>query len=139
VETDGLNNLILLYMSKDYVVHQIFMEMEPRPKYYRCIQGTWESFEVREGFSKPTKEVFEAKFRELYALEPMRRLREKRDYLISQTDWIFAPDVPPMTEEKFQEWKTYRQALRDLPSGVTPTLDEDGLELLDVTWPTVPA
>ena len=138
MEKDGINNQLLFYMSKEYVVRQIFMEMEPRPKYYNCTQGTWESFEVDEGFEKPTKEVFEARFQELYALEPMRRLRVERDIRIRQTDWIFGPDIPSMTTEKLQEWKTYRQALRDLPSGATPTLADDGLELLSITWPLPP-
>jgi hypothetical protein len=125
-------------MSKEYVVRQIFMEMEPRPQYYNCTQGTWESFEVEEGFEKPTKEVFETRFQELYALEPMRRLRVERDIRIRQTDWIFGPDIPSMTTEKIQKWKTYRQALRDLPSTATPTLADDGLELLGITWPLPP-
>jgi len=114
------------------------MEMEPRPQYYNCTQGTWESFEVEEGFEKPTKEVFETRFQELYALEPMRRLRVERDIRIRQTDWIFCPYIASTTTEKIQKWKTYRQALRDLPSTATPTLADDGLELLGITWPLPP-
>jgi len=78
-----------------------------------------------------------SRYKELYALEPNRRLRETRDNLITLTDWVLMPDVT-MSEEKLEEWKTYRKALRDLPSITTPTLCEDGIRLLNVTWPTKP-
>ena len=37
-------------------------------------------------------------------------------------------------------WKTYRQALRDLPASASPSLDSNGeLDLTSVTWPTEPS
>ena len=37
-------------------------------------------------------------------------------------------------------WKTYRQALRDLPASATPKLDSSyNLDLTSVTWPTEPS
>ena len=37
-------------------------------------------------------------------------------------------------------WKTYRQALRDLPASANPTLNTDGtLNQSSVTWPTEPS
>ena len=37
-------------------------------------------------------------------------------------------------------WSTYRQALKDLPSTATPTLDSNyRLDLTSVTWPTEPS
>ena len=38
-------------------------------------------------------------------------LREKRDKLLSETDWLALSDVT-MSDA----WKTYRQQLRDLPA-----------------------
>ena len=35
-------------------------------------------------------------------------------------------------------WKTYRQALRDLPETAEPQLDVDG-NLTNIIWPEVPA
>ena len=35
------------------------------------------------------------------------------------------------------EWKTYRQALRDLPATADPQLDSQG-NLTNVDWPEVP-
>jgi hypothetical protein len=52
-------------------------------------------------------------------------IRLKRDGLLSQTDWMACSDVT-MSDE----WKTYRQALRDIPS-------QEGFPN-DVTWPTSP-
>ena len=40
-------------------------------------------------------------------------LRDKRNKLLAETDWTANSDVT-MSDE----WKTYRQALRDLPSGL---------------------
>ena len=43
-----------------------------------------------------------------------------------------------LTHYGTQEQKDYRQALRDLPSSTSPTLDEQG-NLTNVTWPTKPS
>ena len=42
-------------------------------------------------------------------------IRNKRNELLAETDWMANSDVT-MSEE----WKTYRQALRDLPSTTDP-------------------
>lgn len=68
----------------------------------------------------------------------MRRLRIARNYKLTDTDWVFSPDLPSMTTEKLEEWKTYRQALRDITLTASPTLADDGVELLNVTWPEPP-
>jgi len=46
------------------------------------------------------------------------QLRSARNGELSTTDWIIMPDSP-LSEEKKQEWITYRQALRDLPQTTT--------------------
>jgi hypothetical protein len=43
------------------------------------------------------------------------QLRRKRDAVLQQCDWVLVPDTP-LSQEKIDEWKVYRQALRDLPS-----------------------
>ena len=55
----------------------------------------------------------------------MEYIREHRDRLLTETDWIGTTDVT-MSDE----WKTYRQALRDIPASNTV--------YKDVTWPTKP-
>ena len=72
------------------------------------------------------------KKKEMEAAEPMRILREERNRKLTETDWWAGQDLT-MTQEQ----KDYRQALRDLPSTASPTLDEQG-NLTNVTWPTKP-
>ena len=81
---------------------------------------------------QPTEEEINAKITELQAAEPMRLLREERDRKITETDWWAGQDLT-MTQDQ----KDYRQALRDLPSTASPSLDEQG-NLTNVTWPTKP-
>ena len=65
-------------------------------------------------------------------IDPYHYLRKERDYLLQQSDWMANTDVV-MTED----WKKYRQALRDLPAAQEPQLDHDG-NLTNVDWPEVP-
>ena len=63
--------------------------------------------------------------------ELISRLREQRNQVLKQSDWMANSDVT-MTEE----WRVYRQALRDITTQ-TPSLDFDG-NLTGITWPTPP-
>ena len=66
-------------------------------------------------------------------------LRKKRDQLLAESDVKVLPDSP-MTDAKRNEWKTYRQALRDLPANSTPKItNEEQLDESSVTWPTEPS
>ena len=56
----------------------------------------------------------------------MAALREKRNKLLSETDWWAMPDSPEMTDAQ----KSYREALRQLPA-----TEEDPT---NPTWPTKP-
>lgn len=44
--------------------------------------------------------------------------RSNRDALLQESDWVVLADSP-ITGDKLAEWKTYRQALRDLPANTT--------------------
>jgi len=59
-------------------------------------------------------------------------LRIERNQRLAETDWMVLSD----TAEISDAWKTYRQALRDLPSTQNPTVT--GSALSNVTWPTKP-
>ena len=78
----------------------------------------------------PTEEQIQAKIAELQAAEPMRQLRQQRNQLLQQSDWMAVSDRV-MTQAQID----YRQALRDLPATADPQLDEDG-NLTNVTWPS---
>ena len=81
-----------------------------------------------------TEEEINTKIQELRAAEPMRLLREERNRRLTETDWRDLPSYPGTDQD---DWRTYRQALRDLPSNSEPQLDEQG-NLTNVTWPTKP-
>ena len=84
--------------------------------------------------TKPTEDEVNKKIDELKAAEPMNLLREERDRLITLTDWRASSDLT-MSDE----WKTYRQSLRDLPASSNPKLDSEGyLDMTSVTWPSKP-
>tara|TARA_X000001388_G_scaffold67303_1_gene54586 strand:- start:54 stop:464 length:411 start_codon:yes stop_codon:yes gene_type:complete len=63
----------------------------------------------------------------------MAELRKQREELLKETDWMSASDYT-MTDA----WKTYRQALRDLPAN-NKTASWDGTTLGNVTFPTKPS
>ena len=66
-------------------------------------------------------------------------LRKKRDRLLAETDINALPDSP-MTDSKRNEWKTYRQALRDLPASSNPRINnQEELDESSVSWPTQPS
>ena len=63
-------------------------------------------------------------------------LRSIRDNILSECDWTQSPDSP-LSEAKKEEWRLYRQALRDLPDSVTDpkplVVDRN-----HSTWPAAP-
>ena len=85
--------------------------------------------------TQPTETEVNSKISELDAAEPMRLLRFERDRRIKLTDWRASSDLTLS-----DAWKTYRQALRDLPASATPKLNSNyELDLTSVTWPTEPS
>ena len=85
--------------------------------------------------TKPTETEVNSKIASLDSAEAMRLLRIERDTRIAKTDWRASADLT-LTDA----WKTYRQALRDLPASATPKLNSDyELDLTSVTWPTEPS
>jgi len=81
--------------------------------------------------SEPSEEQIQAKIAELTAAEPMRKLRQQRNQLLAQSDWMAVSDRT-MTQAQID----YRQALRDLPETADPQLDENR-NLTNVTWPSL--
>lgn len=80
------------------------------------------------------------KINELYLagieVEKQRLLREERDERLVESDWIVVQSLEK-GEEIPEKWKTYRQALRDLPSTSTPELNGNK-QLSNITWPEKP-
>ena len=85
--------------------------------------------------TQPTETEVNSKISELDRAEPMRLLRIERDARIAKTDWRASSDLTLA-----DAWKTYRQALRDLPTSATPKLNFNyDLDLTSVNWPTEPS
>ena len=82
------------------------------------------------------KQVSDEK-KKLEDAEPMRLLRLERNRLLAESDWMANSDVTMP-----DEWKTYRQQLRDFPASpkINPQLKDDGtLNMTSVSWPTKPS
>ena len=69
----------------------------------------------------PTEDEINTELTRLNKAEPMRLLRVERDKRLAACDWRANSDLT-MSDA----WKTYRQALRDLPASSTPKIT-DGL------------
>lgn len=83
--------------------------------------------------TKPTESALNTKVDELNAAEPLRLLRIERDKRLAACDWRASSDLTIS-----DNWKSYRQALRDMTKQ-TPKLDSRfELDLTSVTWPTEP-
>lgn len=59
-------------------------------------------------------------------------IRIKRNQLLKESDWTQLNDCP-LSDAKKQEWATYRQELRDLPS-----LYQSANNIADVIFPSTP-
>jgi len=99
---------------------------------------TWESVVFDdEKFIKFPDIEYDLALYKLTNADAIKKFREERNALLDKSDKYLTPDYPHWLELDIQNWKDYRQALRDLPRTARPTLDADG-NLKDVVWPTVP-
>jgi|TARA_A100001011_G_scaffold104040_1_gene110081 hypothetical protein len=60
-------------------------------------------------------------------VEAMKDIRRIRNLKLQETDYMVLSDTSGITDA----WKTYRQALRDLPANTS--------DLANPTWPTKPS
>ena len=82
--------------------------------------------ESKDGTSPTLAEIDAEVIRLNNELYPLDNLRHIRNQLLAETDWMANSDVT-MSDA----WKTYRQALRDLPSNTSDPKNP--------TWPTKPS
>ena len=119
-----------------YTISEALLVWKPDSEYF--LNGTtYSGLEWKSSDTKPTESEVTAKIKELNDGESMRLLRLERDRLLTACDWTQSRDI---TLSNDADWKTYRQALRDLPVSASPNLDEHGeLVITSVTWPTKPS
>ena len=120
-------------------ISSALLELKPNAEW--TLRGdTYDGLEwLDKNQTKPTEEEVNAKISELEKNEPHRLLREERNKRLAECDWVvtkyaeYGYNIP-------KEWRTYRQALRDLPSiSYQPELNENGdLKMDSVAWPTPP-
>jgi len=93
-----------------------------------------DTYFFQDGQSLPTEAEIKVKLDELQPIHSMKMLRAERDKLLAETDWWTARAVDSI--ELTQVQKDYRQALRDVPLGAEPIL-ENG-HITNITWPDKP-
>jgi lysophospholipase L1-like esterase len=76
--------------------------------------------------TEPTEAEIEAELARLTAEQPWKILRQRRDQLLTETDYLALADST-MTDEM----QAYRQALRDLPANTEDPANP--------VWPTKPS
>ena len=94
------------------------------PRYHN-INGEIVQFTAEE---EAARDAEEAAWADGALARALTQLRDKRNYLLAETDFYALSDVT-MSDDM----KTYRQNLRDLPDG-KDTVDKCN----NVTWPTKP-
>ena len=65
-------------------------------------------------------------------VNPMIELKRYRSMKLQACDWTVGEDSP-LSDAQKAEWRTYRQALRDMPAL------QPGASIRTVTWPTKPS
>ena len=118
-----------------YDITHALQELKPGAE-WALIGGEYSGLDwLDSGQTKPTETEITNKVTALDAAEPIRLLRVERDARLLKTDWRASSDLTIS-----DAWKTYRQALRDLPASASPSLDSNyDLDLTSVTWPTEPS
>lgn len=93
----------------------------------------WDSLKVPSDFNVE-KDEFKSKVDSQLSIILLNHIRNRRNRLLFESDWTQTVDCVLTNKE---DWKIYRQALRDLPSNSNPTLDVSG-NITNVLWPTKP-
>ena len=117
-----------------YTKHDALMSLKPNEG-YRWAGFEYKDLEWQGSSTKPTEAEIDAEVSRLNNLEPMTQLRYERNKKLAESDWRANSDVTLS-----DEWKTYRQALRDITKTANPKLESNGrLDFSSVTFPTEPS
>jgi hypothetical protein len=89
----------------------------------------------------PSKAEVENKISELEANEPMRCLREIRNWYLKESDWSQGLDVRAIKGPEWcKAWDNYREQLRNLTKTAKPYFaDEMDFSVRGVEWPVLPS
>ena len=84
------------------------------------VDGSYDALEYKivNGVAVEKTDAEKQLYNDIRNAETIDSLRNKRNSLLSQSDWTQMPDSP-VTDSKKTEWATYRQQLRDLPANTS--------------------
>lgn len=69
----------------------------------------------------------------------MQHLRQQRDERLKETDWTQGLDIQDMSSQEWKnEWRAYRQALRDLPAAYSNPPLSSIIDSNMIDWPVAP-
>ena len=105
------------------MLHEALFELRPGGPWYTT-DDEW--FWTGDESDKPTDAEVQALSTQYDNARPLKELRETRTKLLAESDWMANSDVT-MSDA----WRTYRQALRDLPANTTDPANP--------VWPTKPS
>lgn len=94
-------------------------------------EDDWNTIQMADGSTRPTDSEINSIWEQASQNSALSVLREQRNQILIQSDWMANSDVTMS-----QEWRVYRQALRDITTQ-TPSLNENG-QLTGITWPIAP-
>lgn len=136
-----------------------FYTLESDPEYmaelgwYKVIKAVIPTFDsYKQKMSNPTyifdgttvteiiviEELYESEeaYRSDMKIQIVEHIRQRRDNLFRDCDWTQLSDIQSVqTQEWITAWKTYRQALRDLPEVY---LNNNIYNINDIIWPEIP-
>ena len=112
-------------MDRVDIIMQSINALVPNAQYN--IYGDFSGLQWLDSRTAPKEADVKKKYDEIIAEEPLNLLRDVRNQILAQSDWTQSRDV---TLSNDADWKTYRQALRDI------TKDYKSLD--DVKWPEKP-
>ena len=116
------------YSGEDYEIHEVDVDVVSLTKSGHIVtdlEGTHYHLSW-DGSSVSADDNAKATYQ---TAEKWKRVRSQRDHLLSQTDWVVVKAKETGTNIP-TNWKTYRQALRDVPDQTDPD---------NITWPTKPS
>jgi hypothetical protein len=136
-------NISGLYLLKDDVPSLISLGWYPVKKVWvnynsETERVTTHSYQIEEQWVTETPVVEPVPEGEIRTFEQKKsefldQLRNMRNDRLRDSDWTQLADCA-LSAEQQQQWRAYRQALRDLPAIYQ---DNQVVAIEDITWPTV--
>ena len=99
-----------------FALPEVLVRVRPGAKWKVTDIHDYETLEwIDENQTKPTLEELTNNCEELLQAQPWKELRQERNRRLTECDWVTLKAYSMGTPVP-EEWKTYMQTLRDLPS-----------------------